>query len=557
MAVWTTKYINDLPDSAFLYVEPGGKKDSEGKTEPRSKRHFPVKDANGNLDATHVRNALSRIPQANVPAPVKAAAKKQAEKYLASAKKMSEPASVLIPIKAFAEGLATNTGDESVWIHYAPLGSWSHPQFGRTTITTEKATKLVDSFHKKVRGQDILTDYDHGLDANKGGKASGEIVDMEVRNDGVWSAIKFTETAKDEIAKGEWKYFSPEFYEEWVNPMTDTVHEMVPSGGGLTNKPWIKGMVPINFSEVVVEENFVKFRKEKDATGDAEHYIIIDGDEERIATVDEVAEWEHSEPGTGSPPVPDLESEPDPGGDNNGSGSRRDSPPPQPGNHKKEGSVVKLSKEAAEALGITLGDEGEIDEQEVDKRVLVMFSELKPLREAELTRNRERAFSEQFPVEHAELMAQRNGRLESEAKKFSEQYERLTIGEGDEATKSTRGLSALALDKVQETHKLFAEGKTSEGMKAFSEMMSTITSDKGIVDYGEKGSGREGENNDDTVPTDKLEAARKFSELAIKSQKDAKAAGEPLSWGDAVSKTANEHPELWAAYNGSPTPVEE
>ena len=49
--------INDLPDSAFAYIEPGGKKDADGKTTPRSLRHFPVHDA------AHVRNALARAPQ--------------------------------------------------------------------------------------------------------------------------------------------------------------------------------------------------------------------------------------------------------------------------------------------------------------------------------------------------------------------------------------------------------------------------------------------------------------------------------------------------------------
>src|SRR6185312_3898437 len=47
--------VNDLPDSAFAFIEPGGTKDAEGKTTPRSKRHFPIHDA------AHVRNALARL----------------------------------------------------------------------------------------------------------------------------------------------------------------------------------------------------------------------------------------------------------------------------------------------------------------------------------------------------------------------------------------------------------------------------------------------------------------------------------------------------------------
>jgi hypothetical protein len=57
VAKMSSAVINDLPDSAFAFIEPGGSKDSEGKTTPRSLRHFPIHDE------AHVRNALSRAPQ--------------------------------------------------------------------------------------------------------------------------------------------------------------------------------------------------------------------------------------------------------------------------------------------------------------------------------------------------------------------------------------------------------------------------------------------------------------------------------------------------------------
>ncbi len=62
-AQWTAKYIGDLPDSSFAYVESGGEKDEDGKTVPRSLRHFPYKDAGGSVDLPHLRNALARAPQ--------------------------------------------------------------------------------------------------------------------------------------------------------------------------------------------------------------------------------------------------------------------------------------------------------------------------------------------------------------------------------------------------------------------------------------------------------------------------------------------------------------
>ena len=51
------KTINDLPDSAFAYIESGGTKDADGKTTPRRLRHFPVHDE------AHARNALAQAPK--------------------------------------------------------------------------------------------------------------------------------------------------------------------------------------------------------------------------------------------------------------------------------------------------------------------------------------------------------------------------------------------------------------------------------------------------------------------------------------------------------------
>jgi hypothetical protein len=74
---WDNEYINNLPDDAFAYIESGGQKDEQGKTVPRSLRHLPYKNAEGNLDADHVRNALARLDQTAISAEAKAAATKK------------------------------------------------------------------------------------------------------------------------------------------------------------------------------------------------------------------------------------------------------------------------------------------------------------------------------------------------------------------------------------------------------------------------------------------------------------------------------------------------
>jgi len=59
--VWTRRYINDLPDSAFALILPGGTKDEDGRTFPRSLRKFPHHRKDGTVDIPHLKNANTRV----------------------------------------------------------------------------------------------------------------------------------------------------------------------------------------------------------------------------------------------------------------------------------------------------------------------------------------------------------------------------------------------------------------------------------------------------------------------------------------------------------------
>jgi len=91
-AVWSNAHMNDLPDSAFLYIESGGKKDESGKTVPRSLRHFPYRGMDGKIDLAHVRNAIARIPQSKcgLSEQQKVALQNRARKLLEGKKEMEK-----------------------------------------------------------------------------------------------------------------------------------------------------------------------------------------------------------------------------------------------------------------------------------------------------------------------------------------------------------------------------------------------------------------------------------------------------------------------------------
>lgn len=91
MAVWSTAFVNNLPDSCFLFIESGGQKDSDGKTVPRSLRHLPYKGPDGKIDMPHLRNAIARIPQMKgMSEDVKNRLQARARKLLGAGSKMNE-----------------------------------------------------------------------------------------------------------------------------------------------------------------------------------------------------------------------------------------------------------------------------------------------------------------------------------------------------------------------------------------------------------------------------------------------------------------------------------
>jgi len=83
--IWDRAYINDLDDDCFAYIESGGEKDEQRKTTPRSLRHLPFKNRQGNIDLPHLRNALARLPQTKFSDEAKTEAKR---KLCAAAKKV-------------------------------------------------------------------------------------------------------------------------------------------------------------------------------------------------------------------------------------------------------------------------------------------------------------------------------------------------------------------------------------------------------------------------------------------------------------------------------------
>ena len=142
-------------------------------------------------------------------------------------------------------------GKTSSWVHVLPLGSYKHPTYGTIDVTTTRVSRFVENVKKRVRGIDPSINYNHNGD----GEAAGWVKDAEARSDGLWAFVEWTTSAAQKLKEKAFRYFSAEIFEEWEDAQGQK-HNDVLFGGALTNRPFMKNMVPLNLSEATVDNAF-------------------------------------------------------------------------------------------------------------------------------------------------------------------------------------------------------------------------------------------------------------------------------------------------------------
>ncbi len=224
MAQWTAKYVDELPDSSFAYIEPGGKKDAGGKTVPRSKRHFPIRDKDGKPDAAHVRNAAARAtdsPFGKDALPKIHGAEKELKigdrkgtAALCAVIPPGEPPKAILLIPA---GNVDSRDSRAPWINDEP----------QSAIEASNALEMTAG---------LPIDYDHATDlaAPQGhpAPAAGWITNLRVQDGAIWGDVEWTAPGAAAVAAGEWKYISPVFdYDKKTRRVTRVLR------AALTNNP--------------------------------------------------------------------------------------------------------------------------------------------------------------------------------------------------------------------------------------------------------------------------------------------------------------------------------
>jgi hypothetical protein len=164
---------------------------------------------------------------------------------------------VIFPINVHAFAETTASGEVPREIHVLPVGKWNHPAYGPIVIEREDVAQFKENFDAGLRkGIPITEGHDNGM---SGGElpAIGWFTELIDRGaNGLYAVVEWTNKGKTLLAEKAFKYFSPEFYSEYEDPETRTIHNNVLVGGALTNKPYFKELEAVVLSEPKINNQF-------------------------------------------------------------------------------------------------------------------------------------------------------------------------------------------------------------------------------------------------------------------------------------------------------------
>lgn len=252
MAVWSTKYVNDLPDSSFAFIAEDGE------------RLLPYKDAGGTIDPAHVRNALARLDQTDgIPADKKAEIRTTLQNALSKVNKTENAITgdmfILDKIELDQSGQVPDR------IQIMETGNWPNSVKGDFSISLDDLKQIKDNFDNGIgfptedASTGLAIDFMHNYDE----EAAGWIKGLELQVDPsdptkgklFASPVEWSDAGAEAVRGGKFKMLSPSGYfgskngkqmSMWANPrnLKEKVANVL-DGAGLTNIPFLRGMAPI------------------------------------------------------------------------------------------------------------------------------------------------------------------------------------------------------------------------------------------------------------------------------------------------------------------------
>ena len=142
--------------------------------------------------------------------------------------------------------------DAPEYINVLPVpGTYKHPAYGSIKITKERNANFVANFNDHIYQEKVPIDAEH---QTKLSGAVGWMTELRQNTDGsVDAKVEWTDRGTKAIEEESFKYFSPEWYDTWQDPIGGKSYKDVLIGGALTTRPFFKekALKPLVASELL------------------------------------------------------------------------------------------------------------------------------------------------------------------------------------------------------------------------------------------------------------------------------------------------------------------
>ena len=139
------------------------------------------------------------------------------------------------------------------WYHLAPRGRFS----GTDDLSDKPVIQLLDDeafdailadFNQQASAENfsgILIDYDHfSSDPDKTSEAAGWITELQIREDGLWFRVRWSQVGESNLKSGCYRFISPVFGGAYTDKETARPVQLLRAG--LTNDPNFKTLRPLS-----------------------------------------------------------------------------------------------------------------------------------------------------------------------------------------------------------------------------------------------------------------------------------------------------------------------
>jgi hypothetical protein len=124
-------------------------------------------------------------------------------------------------------------------------GKFEHPEYGTIAFDEDTFKSFIKNFGKGIPQDHIAYDFKHRPDWG----AAAWLKKLHSKDDKLFADVELTPRGFRSLKDKEFIYFSTEYNEAYKDRETGKIYGPTVLGGGLTNRPFIKGMMPVVLSE--------------------------------------------------------------------------------------------------------------------------------------------------------------------------------------------------------------------------------------------------------------------------------------------------------------------